>query len=61
MGKEMVGEELHSEDIKSIRVFVIGEGCPPKKKKKSEERCQGGKKGLLAQAKKNFSSPKEER
>jgi hypothetical protein len=61
MGKKMVGEELHFEDIKSIQAFVTREGCPPKekKKKKLEERRQVGEKRLIAQAKKIFSCPKK--
>jgi len=33
MGKEMLGEELHSNDVESIHAFVTRDGSPPKKKK----------------------------
>jgi len=51
MGKEMVGEELHFEDIENIWTFVAREGCPPKEKKKSR------KKGIKVERK--DASPKQ--
>lgn len=33
MGKEMLGEELHSNDVESIHAFVARDGSPKKKKK----------------------------
>jgi hypothetical protein len=53
MGKEMVGEELHFEDIESIQAFVTREGCPPKEKIKS------WKKGIKVERK--YASPKQKK
>ncbi len=38
MWKEMLGEKLHSNDVKSIHVFVTRKGSPQKRKKRKVKR-----------------------
>jgi hypothetical protein len=38
MGKEMLREELHSNDLKSIHTFVAREGSPQKRNKRKVKR-----------------------
>jgi hypothetical protein len=52
MGKEMLGEELHSNDVENIHAFVARDGSPKKKKKNQ-------KKGTKAK-RKNFSPQERE-
>jgi hypothetical protein len=61
MGKKMVGEELHFEDIKSIQAFVTREGCPPKEKKKEKvgRKAPSWRKKTHRPSKENFLLPKE--
>jgi hypothetical protein len=52
MGKEMLGEELHSNDVKNIHAFVAEEGSPQKIKKRKVKR-------KAPRQKRKDSSPKE--
>ncbi len=38
MRKEMLGEELHSNDVESIHVFITRKGSPQKRKKRKVKR-----------------------
>ncbi len=54
MGKEIVGEELHFNDIGSIWVFFVGECSFLKKKKNKKKGTKAKRKDSLLKEKKMF-------